>query len=175
MNITKVVFDDTVKTDIARVNRATGVLYINPAIWQRLTADEREFVLLHEKGHLELQTASEYEANNYAISKYLPVTSLTNAELGKRIRVITEITDPERYMSNFGADPVSAVSDALGSIFQALPMLGIGSKSRKAEQQAAADAAISLDKQKSASRQTMLIVGGLLFIVIMTLYLTFKK
>lgn len=175
MNITKVVYDTSVRTDIARINRATGVLYINPAIWKQLTSDEREFVLLHENGHLQLQTASEHEANNYAINKFCPVQTLTDAELGKRIQVITEITDPERYISHYGVDPVSNVAGAIGDIFKSLPLLGIGKKGRLQEQNAAAANQLSLINAQGKNAQTMLIVGGVFAVVIVLFIFIFKK
>ena len=175
MNFTQVVFDDSINTDIARVNRATGVLYLNPNIWNRITGDEREFVLLHEKGHLELQTASEYQANNYAIGKFLPVKALTNSELGKRIQIVTEITDPERYISHLGLDPASNIAGALGEIFKVLPVLGLGSKSRQAEANNAAANQIKLADKLAANKQTLLITGGIMVIVLIVLFFTFKK
>jgi hypothetical protein len=171
-----VIFDDTINTDIARVNRADGTLYLNPSIWKRLTGLEREFVLLHEAGHVELMTASEFEANNYAVEKFAPVKSLTDAELGKRIVVMSEITVPENYISNYnGVDPVGAIGEAVGKIFETLPMLGIGSKSRRKDQEAAAKAAISLENAKSSGTQKILIVGGMLVIVIVIIIFIFKK
>lgn len=181
MNFTKVVFDNSVKTDIARVNRATGVLYLNQSIWGKLTAGEREFVLLHENGHLELQTASEYEANSYAINKYCPVQTLNNAELGKRIQVITEITDPERYIlgadpvAHLGVDPISNIAGAVGDIFKTLPMIGIGSKSRMKEQNAAAANQLKLIDASGKSKTTLIVVGGVFLVVIIVLIFVFKK
>ena len=185
MNFTAVVFDQSVDTDIARVNRSTGVLYLNPHIWDSLTADEREFVLLHEDGHLQLQTASEYQANRYAIGKYCPVATLTDAELGKRIQVITEITDPTRYNLSGnagGADPVTAIANGIGSIFDALPLLGVGKKSREEEANNAAanqlkilDAEGNIQAAKSKSTQTLLVVGGMFLVVVIVLVFIFKK
>ncbi len=175
MEFSKIVFDDSVDTDIARVNRATGVLYLNPGIWNRLSEDEREFVLLHENGHLELQTASEYQANRYAVGKYIPVKTLSNSELGKRIQVVSEITNPDKYISHYGVDPVSNVAGALGDIFKALPLIGVGKKGRIQEQNAAAENQLKLTDKLAANKQTLLITGGLFLIVGIVLFFTFKK
>jgi len=176
MEFSKVVFDKSVSSDVARVNRQTGVLYLNPDIWERLTPDEREFVLLHENGHLVLQTADEYRANRYAVSKFLPVQKLSNTELGKRIQVVSEVTDSRRYMSSYnGADPVGAIADGIGSIFKSLPMLGIGSKARQKEAAALAENQMKLADKLATNRQTLIMAGGLMVVVIMVLYFTFKK
>lgn len=176
MLFSKVVYDKSVDTDIARVNRATGVLYLNPAIWDNLTPDEREFVLLHENGHLELQTASEYQANRYAVGKYLNVKNLSNAELGKRIQVVSEITDPTRYISgNFFAEIGNAVA-AIGSVSnETFKIFGIGRKSREAEAAAAAKNAMKLENTKAANTQKIAIVGGMLVVVVVIIFFVFKK
>jgi len=175
MRVTNVVYDPAIQTDIARINRQTGVLYLNPSIWKSLTADEREFVLLHEEGHLHLQTASEYMANKYAIGKYINVKNLTNSELGKRIQVVTEITDPTRYVSNLGIDPISNIAGAIGGIFNVLPMIGLGSKSRQKEAEKAAENQIKLINANTKSTTTLIVVGGLFFVVILVLFFAFKK
>lgn len=171
-----VIFDPTITTDIARVNRRDGTLFLNPTIWNRLSGLEREFVLLHEAGHLELMTADEFKANSYAVEKFAPVKTLSDAELGKRIVVMSEITVPENYISNYnGVDPVGAIADGVGSIFEALPLLGIGSKSRLAEKQASANAMISLENAKSQGLVKALVVGGVLVVVIVVLFFTLRK
>lgn len=178
MQFKKVVFDSAMTGDIARVNRETQVLYINPAIWNRLTSHEREYVLFHEDGHLVLATADEFKANAYAIEKYCPVKTLTNSELGKRIQVMSEITDPARYISPLALDPVSAISGAVDSIFQALPMFGIGSKSRIKEQNAAAEAQLKLinaQSKSAAANQKLYLMVGIIAIVGIIMYFTLRK
>jgi len=185
MNFSRVVFDNTIKGDIARVNRADGTLYINPDIWQRLTGLEREFILFHEDGHLQLQTASEFTANKYAVEKFCPVQTLTDSELGKRIVVMTEITDPDQYISGSGGgvavDPVSAVANAVGSVFdgigtvfESLPLLGIGKKSRMQETEAQKKAALEISESKTAGTVKIVAIAGVIVIVVVTLIFLLK-
>lgn len=184
MRVTNVIYDPAIQTDIARVNRETGVLYLNPSIWKRLTADEREFVLLHEEGHLHLQTASEYQANKYAIGKYINVKNLTNAELGKRIQVVTEITDPTRYISGNGGgvDPISAIANAggsyfdmIGKVFQTLPMIGVGANSRNnSENNKSANDLLKIAASGKNQKQ-LIILGGSFLLVMLIVLLIFKS
>lgn len=188
MNFTRTIFDPN-QTEIARVNRTDGTLYLKPQIWEHLTEGEREYVLWHEKGHLILQTKDEFEANQYAIKNFAPVHTLSNPELKARITVMASILTPGRengQLSGFDgvtvSDPVGAVAGAIGSIFTSLPMLGIGSASRKKETEAIGNAQVKvIAAQASAdakSKQNYLvwgIVGAALVIVIIVLYFTFKK
>jgi len=172
----KVIFDETVKSDIARVNRADRTLYLNPSIWNRLTGLEREFVLLHEAGHLELMTADEFKANKYAVEKFAPVESLTDNELGKRIVVMSEITDPAKYLSgNFFADIGNAIG-TIGTVSnETFKIFGIGSKRRIEENKAANKAALQFENAKSSNMQKLLIVGGMLIVVVVIIIFVFKK
>jgi len=185
MKFTSVIFDPS-QNEIARVNRLTGVLYLKPQIWDHLPQAEKNFVLLHEEGHVILQTADEFTANRYAISHFAPVQTLSNRELGQRIVVMRDILTPgkENQISGFsgGIDPVSNVAGAIGSIFESLPMLGIGSKSRQTEiaAQAAAQQQIIAAQEKAAqekSNQTLVIasVGGAILVVLVVIYFIFKK
>lgn len=53
----------------ARVNIRTGDIEINRARWNELSAKEREFVLLHERGHYKQQTLNEVVADRYALER----------------------------------------------------------------------------------------------------------
>lgn len=172
----KVIYDPK-QPEIAKVNRNTGTLFLNSTIWTGLPDDQREFVLLHEKGHLLLQTTSEFEANKFAVKNFAPVRTLTNAELGKRIVVMRNILTP-REQPESGFD----IAGIVGSVFNGLSVVGIGSGAR--QEQAAADAAaqkILIDAQSKANQKknnTNLIIGalaGVILIVIITLYFTLKK
>lgn len=165
----KVVFDTSVSSNIAQVDRATGTLSINPQIWNRLTGLEKEYVLLHEGGHLNLMTADEFKVNKYAIEKFIPVQTLTDAELGKRIIVLSQITDPANYVSgNF-------VSDILGAANDTLSIIGVGNKQRAADAAAAASNAVLIENTKSANTTKIIIIGGMLVIVIVVMFFIFKK
>ncbi len=52
---------------IAKINRLTGDIYINPDIPQ----EYRPFILAHELGHYYLQTHNEFDADKYALDKIL--------------------------------------------------------------------------------------------------------
>ena len=174
MKLSKVVYNSDIGRNIARINRQTGVLELNPTIWETLPELEKDFVLLHEVGHMQLQTASEFAANQYAIKNFIPVRTLTNKELGQRIEVVTRITDPDNYFSgNF--DPVSAVANAVGTIFKTLPIIGVGSKSRDAS--ANNNAANEWISQSLSSRNSekLIIVGGIFLIGIVVIIMIFKS
>lgn len=163
--------------EIAKVNRKTGVLYLNQNIWQGLPTDQKEFVLLHEAGHLNLKTADEFAANKYAVSKFSPVGELTKDELGQRIVVMREILDkadngfynPESETSPFAWGAV--IGGAVNGIFSNLSVLGVGSKARQQE----ADAAIKFETEKSKQQQKTVMIAGIILTVITTLILTLRK
>jgi hypothetical protein len=173
---------DPGQPEIAKVNRVNKTLYLNPQIWKGLPADQKEFVLLHEKAHLVLQTADEFEANKYAVGQFAPVRTLTNAELGKRIVVMRNILTPRES----GFDPISAIATAgagaIESITSVLPVLGIGSASRiketaanAAAQTAVITAQAKADAKKSNTTIIMVVLGGVLLIVMGSLYFILKK
>ena len=53
----------------AAVDRTTGILYINPKRYFKLTPFQRKFVKFHEYGHYNLNTDSELAADEYAFNK----------------------------------------------------------------------------------------------------------
>lgn len=182
---TSVIFDPGQK-EIARVNRIDGTLYLKPQIWDNLPQGEKDFVLWHEKGHIVLQTTDEYKANKYAVKNFLPSHTLSNPELKARITIMQSILTPGREkpspISGYGVDPVSNIAGAIGSIFESLPVLGIGSKARIKEQQAAAQAQGEIIAAQSAAeekaRKTYMVWGILAaaFILVMViLYFVLRK
>lgn len=187
----QVVFDNTQK-EIARVNRVTGVLYLKPQVWDHLPESQKNFVLLHEEGHLNLQTKDEFTANSYAVKNFAPVQTLTNKELGARIVVMQSILTPGKEnvkpendpanFSGYGVDPISNIAGAVGSIFESLPMLGIGAKSRdkSAAAQAQAQAQViaaqaEADTKKKNNQLIIVIVAGALVIAGLVLFFVMKK
>lgn len=52
-------------------NRTTGELYINTPVFEKLNRNQQFYVLLHEDGHITLQTESEDKADDYASRIYL--------------------------------------------------------------------------------------------------------
>ena len=178
---TSVIFDPSQK-EIARVNRSDGTLYLKPQIWDHLPQGEKDFVLLHEKGHLILQTTDEFKSNEFAVKNYLPSHTLSNPELKSRITVMQSILTPGKENSPISGFAVDAISGAVGSIFQSLPMMGIGSASRQKEAaaNAAAQSTIIAAKAKADEKkhQTYLVwgvIGGAFILVGVVLYFTFRK
>ena len=53
----------------ASVRMDTGLISINQSVWPRYDNFQKSFVLMHEVGHYELDTDSEYEADAYALRK----------------------------------------------------------------------------------------------------------
>ena len=53
----------------ARCHVPTGLIEINGAVWPYLSDTQREYVLNHERGHRDLHTYSETDADNYALKK----------------------------------------------------------------------------------------------------------
>lgn len=58
-------------TSPAFCNRSTGELYINTPYFERLNRNQQFYVLLHELGHIALQTEDENKADAYASEIYL--------------------------------------------------------------------------------------------------------
>lgn len=55
-------------TTPAAVDRESGILYINPKRWFKLTSFQQKYVKLHEKGHYYLDTEDELKADEYAFN-----------------------------------------------------------------------------------------------------------
>lgn len=53
----------------AAIDRANGILWLNPKRWFKLTPFQQKFIKYHEYGHLVLNTDSEIEADTYAFNK----------------------------------------------------------------------------------------------------------
>lgn len=180
MSAFKRVIIDHGQAEIAKVNLKTRTLTLSPGIWKGLPADEKEFVLLHEKGHLEMQTADEFAANKYAVGQFMKVGTFTNKELGQRIMVMRSILDKaDGKTASFTAD---IAAGAASGIMQTLSVLGIGSKARirEAEATAAANAAIydaqaKATEAKSKSTVKILVVSGIIIILAVAIYFKFRK
>lgn len=62
--------DDLPRNTPATVNRRTGELYISNRIWKTLEPEQKLFILLHEMGHIVLNTKNEEAADNWAFEQY---------------------------------------------------------------------------------------------------------
>jgi hypothetical protein len=69
--ITSVSYVGNIGTTPARVNRVTGALYINTEVFNKLPVEHQTFVLLHEEGHVVLNSTDEYAVDSYAFDKYV--------------------------------------------------------------------------------------------------------
>ena len=166
--------------EIAKVNMKTGTLYLSSGIWNRLPQPEKDYVLLHEEGHLKLQTTDEYKANAYAVGKFLKAGSFSNKQLGQKIMVMRSVLDKaDGQTSGFSE---GLVAGAVGAIFENLSILGIGSKARIKESKATAEANATIYSaqgkaaaSKSKSIQTIVLIAGVLVIVAVAIYFTLRK
>lgn len=68
--ITNITYQPNLGSTPARVNRLTGELQINLALWNQIKPEHRFFILLHELGHLALQTSDEKAVDNWAFHHY---------------------------------------------------------------------------------------------------------
>lgn len=89
----------------AAINWQTGEMLISPGIFHALPDDVQEFVLLHEEGHWRLQTKNEFDANNYAIEKFLHTGSID--DFGRRLMVL--IDDVPKISESMAKKPAKQV------------------------------------------------------------------
>ncbi|MCX6250726.1 MAG: hypothetical protein NTX61_08240 [Bacteroidetes bacterium] len=68
--LTKIFIVDDLGSTPARVNRFSGELYLNGKTWNTLDPVHRLFVLLHEAGHVTLNTKNEIEADRFAFEAF---------------------------------------------------------------------------------------------------------
>lgn len=78
----------------ATVNRRTGEMYISAKIWRTMTPDQRLFMLLHEQGHVVLQTTNEFKADRYAFEQYIR-TGRSLKQLVSALTHFLDSTNPE--------------------------------------------------------------------------------
>jgi len=162
---------------VARINRTTGDLYINPDIWHKLNPDQKTVILLHERGHFKLQTPSELKANQYAIEHYLNCGSLNDKEFGRRVIVLSDmlnknikIDQMQTHYSNFSPEAVGGVGSFLAAI-PGLAALGVGSKARARE----IDSATRLEAARTARITTTLVIAAVVIILLAVLYFVIKR
>lgn len=101
----------------AAINWQTGEMLISPGIFHALPDDVQEFVLLHEEGHWRLQTKNEFDANNYAIEKFLHTGSID--DFGHRLMVL--IDDVPKISESMAKKPAKQVL----SMFNPIIIAGI--------------------------------------------------
>lgn len=80
----------------ARCSRKKGVIYINDAVFSQLPPEHRLFVLLHEYGHIKLNTTAEFAVDKYASELYLKM----GYPLSESVRSLSSVlsgTHPDHY------------------------------------------------------------------------------
>lgn len=55
----------------ARCNRRTGEIWINDSVWYKIPPAHRMFILLHEYGHIALDSSDELEVDEFASKLYI--------------------------------------------------------------------------------------------------------
>jgi hypothetical protein len=80
----------------AAVNRRTGVMLINSSALNNMSRDQLFFIMLHEMGHLVLQTSDELAVDKWAHQQYLR----TGKSLKQSVYAMTQqlnFSSPEHY------------------------------------------------------------------------------
>ena len=77
----------------AAIDRETATLFINPKLYFKLTRFQQRFVVLHEEGHLVLNTDIEEEADAYAFDR---LVGTEYRSMKQMIETLETILDPNR-------------------------------------------------------------------------------
>ena len=87
---------DSPYPSIAFTKASTGEVWLNHRLAKGLPKEHIVFILLHEEGHIVLDTRNELEADNYAFKKYADAGySLTQSVYA--LSKILNGTNPEHY------------------------------------------------------------------------------
>lgn len=128
----------------AGCDRDTKVIVVNPELFNRLTPFQKKFILLHEEGHLALNTSEETSADAYAFDRLAGTEFRSLKQAVGALQEILDGTSPEhkeRYDAlydralSWDAKYMQITNKATGKTF--LDWLGIGNsqlKEQKAEQ-----------------------------------------
>lgn len=112
--VSGVVFSNEIGETPANCNLKTRIIKLNPDYWKILNDEQRFYVLEHEAGHINLQSHSEFDADQYASTQYLKsgrspkqsvfaiskVLPLTNYEQRKRLEMQLERASEYDYSIN---------------------------------------------------------------------------
>ena len=93
--ITKTIYqsDGMMSDTPAAIDRETGTLFINRRLYEKLTKFQRKFVILHERGHYELNTDIEEEADAFAFDH---LVGTEYRSMKQMIETLETILDPNR-------------------------------------------------------------------------------
>lgn len=95
--ITKVIIVDDLGDTPAKVSRRTGVMYGSRKHLVKLPVEQRLFIFLHEKAHVELQTTSEYEADAQAFKEYANL----GYSLKASVKALTQVLNDKNLEHNY--------------------------------------------------------------------------
>jgi len=162
-----------------------GEILVNKNVFTKLNKNERTFVLLHEAGHIELQTQDEHQADAYAFKEYLklglPLENiiscmkkvLSNKELNrKRIMYMEKrINNPSQIAAFDGTtgDWLSVIGKLFGIGSQ---IAGGTSAEQTAEEQAELQAQQELERKKQIT--FYLGIGGAVALIILIIIMAKK-
>lgn len=83
----------------ARCNRRTGEIWINESVWHDIEPQHRLFILLHELGHIELNTSNEIAVDNFAYNRYIQMGYPLTESVKALSRVLTgKLGHPQRLL-----------------------------------------------------------------------------
>lgn len=97
--ITSITYVRNIGSTPARVNRKTGELQINLDVWPKLKPEHKRFVLLHEEGHVVLDTSDELAVDEYAFKKY----AAEGYSLTESVKAITRLLNNDNPQHNLRA------------------------------------------------------------------------
>ena len=179
---TSIKYDPAIAPSIARINRETGELSLNPKLWDRYTPEQKHVILLHEQGHFMLQTPSEVEANRHAISEFLQQGELTDQEFGRRITVLSTVlkartpeTDITSTKSPYSDNPIILPLIALGTTIFGGALNIFGQNAAKKREEAQIKAQIQLAQIQAEQQKNILIISAVAIVFIMVLLIVIFK
>lgn len=73
----------------ARCNRSTGEIWINDSVWLGIKPAHRLFILLHELGHIHLNTSDELAVDKFASHHYIKMGYSLNESVKSLSRILT--------------------------------------------------------------------------------------
>ncbi len=95
----------------ARCNRRTGEIWINDSVWPTIKPEHRMFILLHEYGHIQLNTSDELAVDAYASDLYIKL----GYSLTESVKALSQVLTGK---SNQHVDRVKAQLDRAKKIDQ---------------------------------------------------------
>lgn len=174
---TSIKYDPTIAPSIARINRETGELSLNPKLWDRYTPEQKHVILLHEQGHFMLQTPSEVEANRHAISEFLQEGEIN--DFGRKLTILSTIIHPHtpetanQPTSNLG--PLVLPLIALGTTIAGGGLNIFGQNAAKKREEAQIKAQIQLAQIQAEHQKNILIISAVAIVFIMVLLIVIFK